>query len=202
MGILALRDAERVIGCIVFALPPRETMKRYNVKIAWELARLFIEDCTPRNAESWFVARAIRWVRDHRPEVECLVSYADPSAGHSGTIYKAGNWIHDGRTDQERKTPRFDYGNPTTGQRYSRRSHVPSGIVPTHLPRVSKFRYVYWMDKTHEPRRQANKSVLNVTISLDSQNQSDILELHTKYSDTTVGCSTTPPVASSWRRII
>jgi len=24
-------------------------------------------------------------------------------------IYRAGNWIRDGRTDQERKTPRFDY---------------------------------------------------------------------------------------------
>jgi hypothetical protein len=76
----------------------------------------------------------------HRPEVAALVSYADPSAGHAGTIYKAANWTADGRTDQERKTPRFDYADAATGKRYSRRGHVPEGVVIQRVPRVSKHR--------------------------------------------------------------
>lgn len=152
---LALTSKTSAIGCIVFALPPRETMTRYGVTLAWELARLFIEDVTPKNAETWFVSKAIRWIRKNRPDVKCLVSYADPSAGHRGTIYQAGNWIADGRTDQGRKTPRCDYQDPITGKHYSRKGHVPDGITPKRVPRVSKFRYVYWMDGSHEKRRQA-----------------------------------------------
>ncbi len=105
---LGLFSGHTAIGVVVFALPPRETAKRYGVKV-WELARLFIVDETPKNSETWFVSRAIRYIQKHHVDVGAIVSYADPSAGHSGIIYRAGNWISDGRTDQGRKTPRFDY---------------------------------------------------------------------------------------------
>ena len=71
----------------------------------WELARLWLEDSVPQNAETWLIAKAVKYIRQNLPAVKVLVSYADPSAGHRGTIYKAANWIADGRTDQERKTP-------------------------------------------------------------------------------------------------
>ncbi len=129
-------------------------MKRYEVSLAWELARLYLVDDTPPFAETWFMAQGVKWVRREHPEVDLLISYADPSAGHKGTIYKAGNWIPDGRTDDERKSPRCDYAHPTTGKKYSRRSHVPEGVEPIRVPRVSKFRFVYWLDGKHEKRRQ------------------------------------------------
>lgn len=158
--VLGLFEGQIMIGCIVFALPPRETFKRYGVSLAWELARLFIEDCTPKNTETWFVSRAVKYVMKTRPDVECLVSYADPSVGHTGIIYKAGNWISDGRTDEDRKTPRCDYRDSLTGKLYSRRGHVPEGSNVIRVPRVSKFRYVYFLDKSHEKRRQqVDKSI-------------------------------------------
>ena len=132
-----------IVGVIVFALPPRETAKRYEVTVCWELARLYVMDTEPFNSETWFMSRAIKFIRSNHPTVEALVSYADPSAGHSGTIYRAANWQQDGRTDQERKTPRFDYG--VGAKIYSRRSHVPDGAEVIRIPRVSKFRYVYRM---------------------------------------------------------
>jgi hypothetical protein len=153
--ILGLFDGDTPIGCIVFSLPPRETYTRYGVPLVWELGRLFIIDDTPKNAETWFISRSIAYIRKFRRDVKCLVSYADPSVGHQGTIYQAGNWIDDGRTDQGRKTPRFDYVHPTTGKHYSRKSHVPEGVIPVRKPRVSKRRYVYWLDGTHEKRRQS-----------------------------------------------
>jgi len=138
---LGLRRCGLLLGVIVFALPPRETDKRYG-GVTWELARLWIDDSVPRNAETFLIGRAVRYVRHHRPDVVALVSYADPSVGHAGTIYRAANWTADGRTDQERKTPRFDYADAVTGQRYSRRGHVPDGVTIRRVPRVSKFRYV------------------------------------------------------------
>ena len=134
-----------LVGAIVFALPPRETAKRYQVKVAWELARLYIMDSEPFNSETWFMGKAVKWVRNMFPAVDLLVSYADPSAGHAGIIYKAANWVSDGKTDQERKTPRFDYA---VGERvYSRRKHVPEGAIIRRIPRVSKFRFIYRLRK-------------------------------------------------------
>lgn len=133
------RDSEP-LGVVVFALPPRESDKRYGGK-AWELARLWVNDGVPKNGETWLLGAAIRYVRQHHPDVKALVSYADPSAGHSGVIYRAGNWQTDGRTDDERKTPRFDYGDARTGKRYSRRGHVPADAEIVRFPRVSKWRY-------------------------------------------------------------
>lgn len=139
--ILGLKR-EKFLGVIVFALPPRETSKRYGGE-TWELARLWLDDSVPKNAETWLIGKAVRYIRRNCPTVKVLVSYADPSAGHTGTIYKAANWSSDGRTDQERKTPRFDYADAFIGKRYSRRSHVPEGTEVKRLPRVSKHRFVY-----------------------------------------------------------
>ena len=141
--ILGLRRASVLVGTIIFALPPRETQKRMGGGITWELARLFIEDSVPQNAETFLIARGLRWIRRHHPAVQWVVSYSDPSAGHDGTIYRAANFKFDGMTDAGRKTPRFDYGDARTGKRYSRRGHVPEDAIIERIPRVSKARFVY-----------------------------------------------------------
>lgn len=138
---LGLFKGDELLGVIVFALPPRESNKRYGGQ-TWELARLWVADEVPANAETYVIGRAVRYIKQNRPDVEVLVSYADPSAGHSGVIYRASNWSSDGRTDQERKTPRFDYADAVTGKKYSRKGHVPLGATIVRVPRVSKHRYV------------------------------------------------------------
>lgn len=130
------------IGVIVFALPPRETSKRYGGE-TWELARLWVHDWVPQNGETFLIGRAIRYIKRHYRSVKFLVSYADPSAGHVGTIYNAANWIPDGRTDDDRKTPRFDYADRKTGKKFSRRNHIPLGTEIVRIPRVSKWRFKY-----------------------------------------------------------
>lgn len=139
---LALMLEGVTLGVIVFALPPRETAKRYGGE-TWELARLWVDEAVPANAETFVIGKAIRFIRRNHPTVRTLVSYADPSVGHAGTIYRASNWVADGRTDQERKTPRFDYADAVTGKRYSRRGHVPFGVEIARVPRVSKHRFIY-----------------------------------------------------------
>ena len=140
--VLGLQKHEDLLGVIVFSLPPRETNKRYGGE-TWELSRLWIDDSVPKNAETYLIGRAIRYIKNNFPKVKNLVSYADPSFGHTGTIYRASNWQEDGRTDQERKTPRFDYADANTGKKYARRAHVPFGTKIVRVPRVSKFRYIY-----------------------------------------------------------
>jgi hypothetical protein len=139
---LALSRGADLLGVIVFALPPRETSKRYGGETC-ELARLWLDDSVPQNGETYLIARAVRYIKQFHPAIKMLVSYADPSAGHAGTIYKAANWQADGRTDDERKTPRFDYTDAVSGKRYSRRGHVPEGVTIQRVARVSKHRFTY-----------------------------------------------------------
>ena len=144
--ILMMREGVRPIGLIVFALPPRETSVRYGAN-TWELARLWISDEVPTNGESYLISQAVRWIKRNRPDVECLVSYADPSAGHAGVIYRAANWQADGKTDDGRKSPRCDYACKVTGKKFSRRAHIPEGVDFERIPRVRKSRFVYRLGK-------------------------------------------------------
>lgn len=132
------------VGVIVFAEPPRETKVRFCANV-WELARLWVDDSLPQNTETWFIARALRWIRKSNPEVMAIVSYADPGANHSGVIYRAANFHLDGMTDEGRKTPRFDYQCASTGKVYTRKKHVPHGVEVERKYRNQKFRYIYWL---------------------------------------------------------
>jgi len=143
---LAMLCDDEPVGCIVFSAPPREIEKRYG-GTTWELARLYLIDEIPRNAESWLISKACRWIRVHRREVRYLVSYADPSVGHQGTIYEASNWIDDGRTDEGRKTPRCDYYDARTGKKYGRRGNMPDDAIVERRPRISKRRFFYPMNR-------------------------------------------------------
>lgn len=62
-----------------------------------ELRRLCLIDDTPKNAESFFVGRTLKWLRKNS-EWKFVVSYADPEQGHEGTIYKASNFKYEGVT--------------------------------------------------------------------------------------------------------
>jgi hypothetical protein len=129
------------VGMVIYAMPPREAETRYGGK-TWELARLYLLDEVPKNGETWLIARSVRWIKQHHREVRYLVSYADPTAGHRGTIYQAANWKADGRTDEGRKTARCDYYDERTGKKYGRKGNMPANAIVSRKPRVSKWRYV------------------------------------------------------------
>lgn len=146
MLILVIEVDGRPMGMICFSLPARGTNIRYGAS-CWELARLWLDDALPTNAETWVIGQAIRHIKRHHPTVDVLVSYADPSAGHTGRIYVAGNWESDGRTDEERKTARFDLVTRTTdllGEKVMRHTRAgrAHGTVE-RLRRISKLRFIY-----------------------------------------------------------
>ena len=67
-----------------------------------ELHRLVILDETPTNTESWFIARALKWVAEYRPALRAVVSFADETEGHRGVIYQATNALYCGTTGRAR----------------------------------------------------------------------------------------------------
>lgn len=83
---LVYRDA---LGVIVFANPTsrRLPQTRWVEVVRWCIVSGEI------NAGSMQWRSARKWLESRRPEVTTVVSYSDPSVGHTGALYRACNWL-------------------------------------------------------------------------------------------------------------
>ena len=91
---------QQMVGAMIYGkLGMANAWKKYGNSIdeVMELRRLVLVDDTPKNSESYFIGRTLRWLKANTA-VTTIVSYADPNYGHSGVIYRATNFEHAGMT--------------------------------------------------------------------------------------------------------
>ena len=85
----------RMIGAMIYGKPAMpDVSKKYcedNPDIVLELNRLCCIDDTPKNTESFFIGKTLRWLKQNT-DIEVILSYADLEQGHEGIIYKASNF--------------------------------------------------------------------------------------------------------------
>jgi hypothetical protein len=62
-----------------------------------ELRRLAIAPDAPKYTATWMLGKMVRHIKTHYPHIIKLVSYQDTEV-HTGTIYKAGNWVLESQT--------------------------------------------------------------------------------------------------------
>lgn len=62
----------------------------------FELGKLCLSDELPRNSESFFISKAINWLKENRPTVKLLYSWADGIIGKPGYVYQASNFYYGG----------------------------------------------------------------------------------------------------------
>jgi hypothetical protein len=115
------------------------------------LARLWLRDDLPKNAESRVIGIVLRELRRHGAW-KLVLSYADPAAGHVGTIYQASGWIYLGQGapgsyvdigDGTPRHPRTVYGVlGANGVGHLRRTGIPARRCLT----AGKYRYAYVID--------------------------------------------------------
>jgi hypothetical protein len=91
---------DKLIAVIVYSHAVRQEvavkqgMKYNQVR---ELSRLAIRPSYQmKNFASYIISRSINHIKNNHAEVKLLVSFSDSTYNHSGTIYKASNWIFDG----------------------------------------------------------------------------------------------------------
>jgi hypothetical protein len=83
---IAWRDE---FGVVIFAKP---TARRLPQDGTWlELSRWCL--LGTKNGGSQQFAKVIEMIRVEYPAVTTLVSYSDPSVGHTGSLYKSCNWL-------------------------------------------------------------------------------------------------------------
>jgi hypothetical protein len=147
---------ESLKGVCTFGVPPSRHAQisacRSDPAAVLELNRLWVSDEMPRNTESWFVSRCLSALPGH-----IVISYADTAHGHQGYVYRALSWHFAGLTDEDRKTPRFDY---ITHGKHSRSAfRTGSGLHSERVRRLPKYRY--WT--VTGDRRQRRKLLLAAT---------------------------------------
>jgi Ribonuclease G/E len=94
-----LYDGETLVGAMFYGrMAMRNQYKKFSDKEedVTELRRLVCIDDTPKNTESYFIARTLKWLKKNT-EIKVVVSYADSEYNHSGTIYKASNFEYLGK---------------------------------------------------------------------------------------------------------
>ena len=95
----------KMIGSMMFGIPAMagvaESYMPDEPKSVIELNRLCCIDGTPTNTESYFIGKALKWIKQNT-NYKLILSYADTKQGHDGVIYKATNFIHLGMTSESR----------------------------------------------------------------------------------------------------
>jgi hypothetical protein len=90
--------------------------------------------------------------------IKFLVTYADPSQGHVGTIYQATGWLYTGLSEA---MPMFDLGDGkvrhsrSLSHSYGTQSikHFEAyGADVVRVPQSRKHRYIYFLDQSCRTR--------------------------------------------------
>lgn len=149
-----------LIGVCAFATPSSENVRasvfgKGHENEVTELHRLYIHDGTPKNMETWFLKRAFQGLRKHRPQYRAVISFADSTEGHVGTVYQAMSAWYCGTT-----ATRVRFWRDTEGRlrhpRQNGHNVTPSeaealGWTPEY--RQSKNRYLFFVGS---PRQRKN----------------------------------------------
>ena len=88
----------RIIGGAVVGKTRHDKIYSNSGKIkVLEIRRMACLDEAPKNSESYFLSKIIWFIKKYT-DTSLIISYADQSVGHVGTIYKASNFQLIGKT--------------------------------------------------------------------------------------------------------
>jgi hypothetical protein len=143
-----LKDGE-LQGVCAFASPSSENVRssifgeEFKGSVT-ELHRLVLLDEVPKNAESFFIVRALKELKKQRPYYKAVISFADPTQNHLGIIYQATNAIYCGTS-----SPATFYLDEDGRLRHPRQNgkNITASIAKSYgwtpTKRQGKHRYVY-----------------------------------------------------------
>jgi len=148
-------ERDKFVGVVIFSRGATPSLLNpFGLKQTegCELTRIAM---TNHNAPvSRIVRLAVQFLKRNSPELRLIVSFADPSEGHHGGVYQAGNWIYSGQGSKS-----VEYIGPdgkrwharmvkkqgwTTVQGKRRKTLTPDQCTPVEKP--GKHRYLMPLD--------------------------------------------------------
>ena len=155
-----LFEGENIIGCIVYGTPSSAPLRRgicgdEEKSNVIELTRLWIQDDTPKNTESYLIGNTLKLV-----DKEIIVSYAEIQQGHVGVVYQATNWIYTGLSAKRTNwtIEGVDKHCQTIADKYtSKELKELYGDKFKLVPRPRKHRYVFFNAKGRRKKQLIKK---------------------------------------------
>ena len=161
-------DNLKLIGCVIYGNPVgfrvvKSICNELTDIDVLELKRLWIEDGYGKNIESYCIAQTLKMLKKDSPQTKVVISYADPAAKHKGIIYRATNWLYQGKNIGAADAYMFRYPNTdkwltdraigeqlgTNGLRGVLRK-VPD---MEYRKKLRKHRYIYFLCNKKEKKR-------------------------------------------------
>jgi hypothetical protein len=96
-------ESQLLRGVVLYGTPSSAPLRsgiagKENANNVVELTRLWIDDNSPKNSESYLIGNSLKFCGK-----EIIVSFADTQQNHLGIVYQATNWLYTGlsakRTD-------------------------------------------------------------------------------------------------------
>jgi len=151
---------DRLLGAVTFGAGPQNAFSLVDGAKKGDclaLTRFWLGEELPRNSASRVIGILVRALK-RNTQIKFLVTYADPSQGHPGTIYQATGWLYTGLSSA---MPLYDIGDGKP--RHSRSlGHIfgshsieylsRNGAGVQLVPQPTKHRYVYFLDPTWAER--------------------------------------------------
>jgi hypothetical protein len=138
--------SDKLRGVVMYGTPSSSALRagiagKEHANNVIELTRLWIDDSTPKNSESYLIGNSIKHC-----DKEIVVSFADTSQNHLGIVYQATNWIYTGlsakRTDWS--VEGIDKHGHTWADKYTAAEmRQLFGDRFTLVPRSRKHRYLF-----------------------------------------------------------
>jgi hypothetical protein len=139
-------ESDKLRGVVMYGTPSSSALRagiagKEHANNVIELTRLWIDDSTPKNSESYLIGNSIKHC-----DKEIVVSFADTSQNHLGIVYQATNWIYTGlsakRTDWS--VEGIDKHGHTWADKYTAAEmRQLFGDRFTLVPRSRKHRYIF-----------------------------------------------------------
>jgi hypothetical protein len=144
----------RLLGAVTFGVGPTNVYRLIQGASPDDtatLTRQWLSDELPCNSESRVIGIVLRALKSHT-KLKFLVSYADQTRGHLGTIYQATNWLYTGLSQA---TSMYQVGggrvlhSRSFSHSYGTRSvkhFAAHGAAVRLVPQTRKHRYLYFLD--------------------------------------------------------
>lgn len=99
--VFLLMVNNKLRGVAIFGIPTGK-----NSPADLECKRFCLAPKAPKNAASWFMAKCLKHLKQDG-KYSAVVSYSDPEQNHTGTIYKASNYMYLGEQKKKGQAIRF-----------------------------------------------------------------------------------------------
>lgn len=132
---------EEMVGVMTFGTPSSKNIKTALITsdhTVLELNRLWLR-YNRKNEASWFISKALKLL----PKNIFIISYADESQDHNGTIYQAANFKYYGMTEKKKEVASLTDPNLHSRQAFYLKQNDPENENYFWRDRPRKHRYVY-----------------------------------------------------------